>query len=131
NTVVFAGGRRIGHNTDCWGFAESFREGLAGVDLDSVVQFGAGGAGAAVGHALLSLGVRELRLCETEMDRARHLASRLSDRFGAVVHPESDVARALSRANGIVNATPVGMEKFPGLPFDETLLRRSQWVADV
>ena len=34
NTVVFDGGRRTGHNTDCWGFAESFRQGLAGERLD-------------------------------------------------------------------------------------------------
>ena len=30
NTVVFRGGRRIGHNTDMWGFKESFRRGLSG-----------------------------------------------------------------------------------------------------
>jgi shikimate dehydrogenase len=34
-------------------------------------------------------------------------------------------------AAGIVNATPVGMEKLPGLPFDPTLLKRHQWVADI
>ncbi|MEK9971408.1 MAG: shikimate dehydrogenase, partial [Ferrovibrio sp.] len=47
NTVVYEAGRTTGHNTDCWGFAESFRQGLAGVPLRQVVQFGAGGAGAA------------------------------------------------------------------------------------
>ena len=31
NTVVFEHGRRIGHNTDCWGFAESFRERMGGM----------------------------------------------------------------------------------------------------
>ena len=31
NTIVLRRGRRVGHNTDSWGFAESFREGLPGV----------------------------------------------------------------------------------------------------
>jgi shikimate dehydrogenase len=31
NTVVLRDGQRIGHNTDWWGFAESFRRGLPDV----------------------------------------------------------------------------------------------------
>ncbi|HBP2381849.1 TPA: shikimate dehydrogenase, partial [Pseudomonas aeruginosa] len=57
NTVVLRDGRRIGHNTDCLGFAEGFRRGLAGAPRQRVVQMGAGGAGAAVAHALLAEGV--------------------------------------------------------------------------
>ncbi|MDF2688065.1 MAG: shikimate dehydrogenase, partial [Microvirga sp.] len=51
NTVVLNDGRRIGHNTDWWGFLESFRRELPKVRIDRIVQFGAGGAGAAVAHA--------------------------------------------------------------------------------
>ena len=58
NTVVLKDGRRVGHNTDWWGFAESFRRELPDVRRERVVQFGAGGAGAAVAHALLTLGSR-------------------------------------------------------------------------
>ena len=57
NTVVFDGGRATGHNTDRSGFAAGFRRGLPGVARDHVVQLGAGGAGIAVAHALLDLGV--------------------------------------------------------------------------
>ncbi len=31
NTVLFRNGRRIGHNTDWWGFAESFKRDMADV----------------------------------------------------------------------------------------------------
>lgn len=70
NTVLLKNGRRIGHNTDGWGFAESFGEELGDVALDRVVQFGAGGAGAAVAHALMSRQVRDLVLCDIEISRA-------------------------------------------------------------
>src|SRR5713226_5858406 len=67
NTVVFAAdGRLVGHNTDWSGFAESFRRELADVPRQRVVLLGAGGAGAAVAHALLTLGVGELSIIDTE-----------------------------------------------------------------
>ena len=53
NTVVLKDGARIGHNTDSWGFAEGFREGLPDCPRRHVLQLGAGGAGAAVAYALL------------------------------------------------------------------------------
>jgi shikimate dehydrogenase len=31
----------------------------------------------------------------------------------------------------VVNATPVGMAKYPGMPFPASLLRRDLWVADI
>ncbi len=131
NTVVFAEGRRTGHNTDSWGFAESFREGLTGVSMDSVVQFGSGGAGAAVGHALLSLGARKLTLCDTDIGRAKHLAAQLSQHFSREVAAIADTTGPLTTASGVVNATPVGMAKYPGVAFPTELLRPSQWVAEI
>ncbi|MFL5144476.1 MAG: shikimate dehydrogenase, partial [Microvirga sp.] len=82
NTVVLEDDRRVGHNTDWWGFAESFRRELSDVRIDRVVQFGAGGAGAAVAHALLTLGAGEITIIDTDEVRARSLASALCERFG-------------------------------------------------
>ncbi len=131
NTVVFGNGRRTGHNTDSWGFAESFREGLKGVAMDSIVQFGAGGAGAAVAHALLTLGAERLTLCETDFGRARQLAARLGERFEAPVQVSESVRDSVEAASGIVNATPVGMAKYPGLPLPDELLQQRHWVAEI
>src|ERR1700742_3085612 len=75
NTVLFAGGRRIGHNTDWSGFAASFRRALPNVRRERVVLLGAGGAGAAVAHALLTLQARELVIVDTDARRARELAA--------------------------------------------------------
>ena len=132
NTVVLSNGRRIGHNTDWWGFAESFRRGLPDVKRERVVQLGAGGAGAAVAHAALTLGVAQLMIVDTNRVRAEHLTASLSECFGkgrAVAG--RDLAAALGEAEGLINATPVGMAKYPGLPLPAELLRHDLWVADI
>ncbi|MEU4222506.1 shikimate dehydrogenase, partial [Actinoplanes sp. NPDC026623] len=71
NTVVFTGGRSVGHNTDRHGFAESFRLGLPGAATGRVVLIGAGGAGAAVAHAMARRGAGHLTVVDAERDRAR------------------------------------------------------------
>lgn len=129
NTVVF-GPRSTGHNTDCWGYAESFRTAMPGAPLGHVVLFGAGGAGSAVAYALIGLGARRLSIVDADLSRARSLAARLVGIETSVVSPQ-DIAAALGDADGVVNTTPVGMAKHPGTPFDTRLLRPSQWVSDV
>jgi shikimate dehydrogenase len=132
NTVLFTGGRRIGHNTDWRGFAESFRRALPDVRRERVVLFGAGGAGAAVAHALLTLQTRELVLVDTDTRRARELAVALCRRFGAGRAIAMDDPEAAMRgADGMVNATPVGMAEFPGMPLPAKLLSRELWVSEI
>jgi shikimate dehydrogenase len=133
NTVVFGrDGRAVGHNTDWSGFAESFRRSLSDVRRDRVVQFGAGGAGAAVAHALLTLGVGELSIVDTDRGRAEPLAQDLCGRFGTGrARPVDDVALAVRAADGIVNTTPLGMAKYPGMPLARELLRADLWVVDI
>jgi shikimate dehydrogenase len=132
NTVVFRAGRRIGHNTDCSGFAMSLRAGLADAPRGRVVQLGAGGAGAAVAHAALGEAVRCLVLSDPDVQKAGALAAALCARFGAgrsVVAP--DLAPEMARADGLIHATPTGMVKHPGLPLPAALLRPSLWVAEI
>lgn len=131
NTVVFQNGRRFGHNTDYWGFAESFRRGLPTVVRDAVLLVGAGGAGAAVAHALLDAGVGRLMILDPDAGAAERLVAALITRYGAgraEVAPDLEAARA---ADGLVNASPVGMAKLPGSPIPEALVEPRHWVADV
>ncbi|MCX4987396.1 MULTISPECIES: shikimate dehydrogenase [unclassified Streptomyces] len=134
NTVVFEDGRAIGHNTDVTGFAASFARGLPDVSLERVVQLGAGGAGAAVAHAVLTLGAGHITLVDAMPDRAASLATALNRHFGdgraAAATPDT-LASLLARADGIVHATPTGMAAHPGLPFPAELLRPALWVAEV
>jgi shikimate dehydrogenase len=128
NTVVFKGDRLVGHNTDTTGFAEAFRRGLPGVATDRVVVLGAGGAGAAVAHAVLELGARELTVVDVELDSARELVDRLGT--GSAAEPAA-LERLLTAADGLVHATPMGMAAYPGTAVPPELLRRSLWVAEV
>ncbi|SFS97878.1 shikimate dehydrogenase [Saccharopolyspora flava] len=127
NTVVFDGDRAVGHNTDHSGFARSLRRGLPGAALDRVLLLGAGGAGAAVAHALLGLGAGEVRVVDLDADRAAALVASLPERAAV----GGELAAELARADGLVHATPTGMAAHPGLPVPAGLLRPEQWVAEV
>ncbi|MEZ0168227.1 shikimate dehydrogenase [Microvirga sp. TS319] len=132
NTVVLKNGRSIGHNTDWWGFAESFRRELSDVRRSRVVQFGAGGAGAAVAHALLTLGTGEVIVVDQDDGRAQRLVATLRERFGqSRAATGIPVADAMATADGMVNATPLGMAKYPGMAVPADLLRSDLWVADI
>lgn len=133
NTVVLRGGACRGYNTDCWGFAQSVRTGLGDVQLDHVVQIGAGGAGAASAHALVQLGARSVDIVDMDPNKAQQLAANVTRTTDARVQAlvPAQLADAISLATGVVNATPVGMEKYPGVPFDPALLNQRQWVADL
>ena len=132
NTVAFRDGRLFGENTDSLGFAESVRRGLAGASLESVVQLGAGGGGAAVAHALLDAGTQALTLVDPEADRAAGLVGSLARLYpGRRIAVGRDLEHDLARADGLVNATPVGMSGHPGSPIPLDLLRPALWVADI
>lgn len=134
NTVVVDDGRFVGHNTDVSGFAAGFSTVLPGAATGRVVQVGTGGAGSAVASALLAAGVSTLHLVDVDPDRAAERAAAMAGLF-----PDRQVEAATTQglpelvrsADGVVNATPVGMHHHPGTPFDPELLDGRQWVADV
>ena len=132
NTVLFRDGKRSGHNTDWYGFAANFRRGLPDVARERVVQLGAGGAGAAVAHAALTLGVGRLTVFDIDQERAERLAADLRARFG----PERALAGAnlpqtMAEADGLIHATPTGMAAHPGLPLPAALIRPALWLAEI
>jgi shikimate dehydrogenase len=134
NTIVFRRGRLIGHNTDSSGFREAFECRLPGAPTRRVVLIGAGGAGAAIGHAILAAGARRLTVLDAERARADALADALEQRF----HPRSAAAAdmraledVLAEADGLIHATPTGMDAHPGTVVPPELLDPRLWVADV
>ncbi|MBE9373671.1 shikimate dehydrogenase [Saccharopolyspora sp. HNM0983] len=133
NAVTAHAGRLIGHNTDHSGFITAWRASLPGAVLGRAVVVGAGGVGSAVAYALARAGAH-VQVVDAETDRAAALVTRLR---AAVPDAQIDAAdpdrlpAALARADGVVNATPIGMTGHPGLPFDPAALTTEHWVADV
>ena len=133
NTVAFVDGRRIGHNTDVTGFAAGFRIGFGTAAPGRVLQLGCGGAGSATAHALLgNLGAEQLVLHDPDPARIDALHSQLAKLYGASRVAIADAPISAAQAvDGLLNASPVGMAKYPGLPIDAAAIQPRHWVADI
>jgi shikimate dehydrogenase len=134
NTIVFREDGIVGHNTDATGFHEAFERRLPGARLERVVLLGAGGAGSAVAYAILALGARQLVVLDADDERAAGLGSALAPRFdGRAVQAGKldDIRALLAEADGLIHATPTGMDSHPGIAVPAELLDEHLWVAEL
>lgn len=134
NTVTFDGaGRATGHNTDCSGFRRSVERFLSSdaATGKTVVLAGAGGAGRAVAFALMQLGAGRLLIHDKDADRASGLTENITAHFGPKASVLDRMDDRAVGADGLVNATPVGMEGFPGQAIPAGVIRAHHWVAEV
>ena len=132
NCIAFRGGKTMGSNTDWTGFGFLMQQELPAAATSAVAQIGAGGAGSATAFALLDRGVQELRIFDNTADQANDLVSRLAAAFpSARVRTCESAAEAIKQADGVVQATPIGMADHLGVPFDPDLLDRRQWLAEI
>ena len=133
NTVLFDGDHWAGHNTDYVGFRSALRSDLPMASIARVLLVGAGGAGSAVALALIDQGCGELVVTDKNTASAISLVDRLiAARPRAQVSVASDFeAASPPNLNGIVNATPIGMDAHPGMAFDPGALAPACWVADI
>jgi shikimate dehydrogenase len=135
NTVIIEpNGRTTGYNFDRRGWRNSFEASLGRQSAEgaTVVQVGAGGAGHAVACALMDLGVTSLLIYDLDQKRAKALCDDLARHFGASrARVSTDLAGDVAAADGVVNATQVGMRGFPGNPVPVAALKPSHWCADV
>lgn len=88
---------------------------MPNANLRSVIFLGAGGAGAAVAHAVahavLTLGAQHLFVCDLERDRVKALASGLCERHGApCASVEADISAAMRQSTGLQQATLTGID---------------------
>jgi quinate/shikimate dehydrogenase (NAD+) len=135
NTVTIGeDGRTTGYNFDRRAWRSSFAETL-GSDAArdaTVVLVGAGGAGRAVAFALMDLGVATLLIHDRDRTHADALRADLVRDYGErCCRISEDLDQDIAAADGVVNATPVGMRGFPGNPVPSSALRSSHWAADV
>lgn len=131
NTVVFRDGKRFGHNTDFWGYATGLEWGLPEAKKDCVLLIGAGGAGGAVAHALVKSGVKRLLITDVRIETAEALAQAVAEAHGIPSSATTDLTKAAALADGLVNATPMGMAKLPGMAISADLIEPRHWVSDI
>jgi shikimate dehydrogenase len=129
NTFWCANGMLIGDNTDVAGFAAAVAA-LLGRDrlarLKSVAVLGAGGAAAAVLAAVECWPGARARVHGRSPDRAR----RLCERFGGVATAAATIDEAVTAADLVVNATPVGLGD-DSVPMDPARLGSHTAVLDL
>lgn len=128
NTVKVDSGLLIGYNTDLAGFLAPLLE------LDFKIQevraliLGAGGAAKACVRALMDAGCREIIVLNRSIERAIILARQYNNTNVRVGHlNEGSLNEALSRAELVVNATPVGM--YPNV--DESIIPKALLRSDM
>lgn len=110
NTIKFAGDKRIGYNTDYYGFKESLQHWLGTTDIRKAVILGTGGASRAVKCVLYALGIEYL------------LVSRQASQH-TVTYDQLKTNYHLKDYPLIINSTPLGMSPnistFPDITYDQ------------
>ncbi len=131
NTVLFNDDAMLADNTDfsgcCRGFEKLF-------DNDSrpgrVLLLGAGGVGVAIAYALREAAAEELIIADIDEQLAKDLAGQLDGRAMSARVADPDLRTEMDGADGLVNATPVGMFQYPGNPFPAAAIKNQSWAFD-
>ena len=133
NTIVFGdSGVPAGSNTDHSGFLRRWQLRWPGRRPGVVALIGAGGVGRSTAFALGELGASTIRLADVVPDRVCALAEDLTRRFPELpVVVAKTAEHAVEGADGVVNATPVGMYFNPGAPVDLAAIGDQRWLFDV
>ena len=130
NTLVFRGATTHGFNTDHSGLVWRWRHLDAGPP-GVVAVLGAGGVGRAGAFAFADLAADGIRVYDVDLTRARAVVSALHRAHpGLRADVSEDAVGAVAGADGVFNATPVGMHFSPGAPIDLSLIREQRWVFD-
>jgi shikimate dehydrogenase len=123
NTVVFGAPQPAGANTDYTGFIDAFRNSYGPVAPGVVALAGSGGVGKAIGFALVRLGAKALRLFDRDRAKAEELARALVANYpGFDIEMAASIEQAGDGADGLVNATPLGMVGYGCSAFPERFL---------
>jgi shikimate dehydrogenase len=136
NTVQCSGdGRLIGYNTDGRGLLESLSVD-AGFDPAGkrVVLVGAGGAAGGAFVSLILAKAAAITVVNRSLERAEELLDRMAPRAGDIeldIYQPSEARSAISEADLIINATPVGMRPGSGSPVPVEWFSTGQVVLDM
>ncbi|WKN32859.1 shikimate dehydrogenase [Porifericola rhodea] len=110
NTIKFLKGKRIGYNTDYYGFKESLEKWVEGAKIEKALILGTGGASRAVKCALYDMGIEYIMVSREASEHAVSYAE-LKEKYDLQDYPL------------IINTTPLGMsphtEVCPDLSYEK------------
>lgn len=125
NTLVF-GGQLMGWNTDYTGFLAAWEAYGGGPGV--VAMAGAGGVARAIGPALAALKATEIRIWDVDANKATALAAEIGP--CACVVEIVDTEKAVRSADGLVNATALGMGGDGRNAFSADWIGGQSWAFD-
>lgn len=135
NTIICQGDRLIGHNTDAGGYIRSLQQAGINVTGRSAVIFGAGGAARAVIAGFVAAHIAAITVGTRDKNKAERMAHLFDGTIpvSGVSWDSNEFAAALSNADIVVNATPLGM--YPSTanqpPVRWELLQQSAVISDL
>lgn len=115
-------------NTDYTGFRAMWAEAMGGAAPGRVAMAGAGGVARSIAAALSEAGAEDIAVWDLTPGAADRLASEIGGAVRAVA-PEEAV-NLIAAANGLVNATPLGMAAHTGAAFEGAALGPQNWLFD-
>ncbi len=127
NLLIFGAGLKA-HNTDFTGFLAAWHAVFGPRLPGRVAMAGAGGVARALGPALAQLGATDIAVWDLDPELARMLADRIGAPARAIA--AADASKAIRQADGLVNATSLGMNYNPGTAFDPADVDGQDWAFD-
>jgi shikimate dehydrogenase len=118
-----------GGASDGVGMVAALRDAGCQPEGKRALLIGAGGAGSAIGHALVEAGVASLAIRDFDAERTSALVSRLSALERGPVSIADDAGA--ETYDIVVNASPAGMRPGDALPIDVSKLKPTTFVGDV
>jgi len=123
-------GRWHGGMFDGTGFVAALGDAGGKLQGQRALLLGAGGAGSAIGHALMNAGVASLDVRDNDTARTESLVGRLNG-LGRGTVQRGDAALGAEAYDVVVNASPTGMRPDDPLPIDVSRLSASTFIGDV
>lgn len=131
NTVLFNTDNNLADNTDYSGCIRAFRNQFGDAFTPGrVLMLGAGGVGVAIAYALQRLGVDELVLHDKKQELAEVLVGQMQVAGFTARLAGTDLVAEMAQADGLINATPIGMFQYPGNPFPQAGFGPQRWAFD-
>jgi len=112
----------VATNTDWQGFRAVLEQVAVDLHGKSALMFGAGGTARAVVHALASMGLTRLAICNRNEERLRSLVEHAHQYYpamnvSAVTWSEAEVARVSEQSVLLINCTSIGLDATSAFPF--------------